>query len=238
MSFRKNNDKLNNRTSTGSSSRRPGRSGDYSAADEATRQAISERERACNESLDNTLRTLADTDKISQRTANKLENQTEQLQRINEQTENINHNLDHSQYLLQGMKSWMGRARGALWGSPQKEEKAPETPPKKKEVPKDNRYIRESREKHDMPQHMTASRGSNSHGSQVKTANRQVTEALSEEDRKMDQILGFLDDIKERSVNIGQTIDTQNNLIHGISASVQTANEKMNNAQRDIKSLM
>jgi len=128
MSFRRNNDKLNNRASTGSSSRRPGRQmGEYSAADEATRQAISERERACNESLDNTLRTLADTDKISQRTADKLENQTEQLHRIHEQTENINYNLDHSQYLLQGMKSWMGRARGALWGAPVKEEKPPES---------------------------------------------------------------------------------------------------------------
>jgi len=99
------------------------------------------------------------------------------------------------------------------------------------------------RDKHDVPQQISSSRSSNTpHGShqvsQTKTTNRMVTEAMSEEDRKMDQILGFLDDIKERSVNIGHTIDTQNNLIHGIDVSVRTANEKMGNAQRDIKSLM
>jgi len=227
----------------------------YSASEAATRQDISEKNQACKASLKNTLSLLADTDRISQRTADKLNSQTEQLNRIHEQTENINHNLDHSQWVLQSMKSWWGRAKSSVVGPPKRE--GTEENDAENKDPKTGLITRTSRDprtggikdKKSSPRQLpptlsqrqtSASAHSSGHsgGNQKLTGNRLVTQELSEEDRDMDQMLHMLDDIKERSMDIGRSIDTQNRLISGISENVDRADVKMAKSQRDIKSLM
>lgn len=237
-------------------SRRPANG--YSASEAATRQDISEKNQACKASLKNTLSLLADTDRISQRTADKLNSQTEQLNRIHEQTENINHNLDHSQWVLQSMKSWWGRAKGSVSGPPKregKEEKETENKDPKTglitRTSKDQRTgsIKDNKSPRQLPPtlsqrqtsvgaHSSGQGGAHSSGNQKLYGNRLVTQELSEEDRDMDQMLHMLDDIKERSMDIGRSIDTQNRLISGISENVDRADVKMAKSQRDIKSLM
>jgi len=58
------------------------------------------------ETLQRTLVIAGETCEISQKTAEELNSQTEQLYRIKDTTDQIQSNLDTSHYLLAGMKSW------------------------------------------------------------------------------------------------------------------------------------
>jgi len=232
-------------------SRRPPHGYSASSSDIGTRDEIADKNQACKASLKNTLSLLADTDRISQKTADKLCSQTEQLHRIHDQTENINHNLDHSQWVLQSMKSWWGRGKSLIAGPPKREGKddqeAENKDPKTGLItrtgkdPKTRKDIKDNKSPRQLPPTLSqrqTSPGSGQGANQKLHVNRIVTQELSEEDRDMDQMLHMLDDIKERSMDIGRSIDTQNRLISGISENVDLADVKMAKSQKDIKSLM
>ncbi|KAF4726219.1 hypothetical protein FOZ63_009713 [Perkinsus olseni] len=62
-----------------------------------------------------------DTDETSARTAEIVQSQGEQIDRINENSHQIESNLDTSSWLLKGLSSWGGRMRNAWGGQPKKD---------------------------------------------------------------------------------------------------------------------
>ncbi|KAF4659137.1 hypothetical protein FOL47_007707 [Perkinsus chesapeaki] len=62
-----------------------------------------------------------DTDEVSARTAEIVQSQGEQIDRINENSQQIESNLDTSSWLLKGLSSWGGRMRNAWTGQPKKD---------------------------------------------------------------------------------------------------------------------
>lgn len=62
----------------------------------------------CRHLLKDSLRTVGETNEIAQHAAEQLNCQTEQLEHIDRDADDVAHNLDTSQYLIRGMKSWWG----------------------------------------------------------------------------------------------------------------------------------
>ncbi|KAF8822331.1 hypothetical protein IE077_003985 [Cardiosporidium cionae] len=63
-------------------------------------------QRKCRDSMNSSLQTTSDSLKASTETSRKLTQQSEKLQKIHADTEKIEENLDSTEYLLHGMKSW------------------------------------------------------------------------------------------------------------------------------------
>eukprot|EP00397_Hematodinium_sp_SG-2012_P047444 GEMP01053974.1.p1 GENE.GEMP01053974.1~~GEMP01053974.1.p1 ORF type:complete len:207 (+),score=38.17 GEMP01053974.1:179-799(+) len=196
------------------------------------KQTAADYQAAYKDSLKNTLRTLAETEDISAQTAVSLNAQTEQLHRIHNSTEEVNYNLDTSQWLLQGMKSWWGRTKNSFNGPP-----------------KFNKALERA-------DHASSSRTGSTDaqclerpGAQTTTASTQQSRTLvgahagtmsaqDSEDRDLDQILSMLGNLKSRSHDIGQTLDSHNHMIGHISTKVDTAGDKIAKNTKDIQSLM
>nr|CEL65173.1 TPA: synaptosomal-associated protein 25, putative [Neospora caninum Liverpool] len=72
------------------------------------RDRVRQLEGECLDSLQSSLRVVAETNEVSQRTAVQLDAQSEQLRGIKNTTEDIHADLQTSDYLLKGMKTWWG----------------------------------------------------------------------------------------------------------------------------------
>lgn len=185
-------------------------------AQERQHKTLEQQEAAYKSSVKNTLRTLAETEEISMNTAVTLNAQTEQLHRIHNTTEDMNHTLDTTQYLLNGMKTWWGRAKNSFRGPPEREptNASPSAPIEARAVPSISTAT-------SFPSRQPAAPG---------TSER-------EDDKDLDQILGMLDTLKARTQDIGRTIQTQTGLVGKIASNVETADSKIAKQNTAIKSL-
>jgi len=191
-------------------------------------------EKQMQEALRRTLVTAGETCEISQRTAEELNGQTEQLYRIKEDTERIKNNLDTSQYLIAGMKSW--------WGSMIQMFTAPPIALPGKPV---GPSISSSDETVDcrLP---SSSRTKNGHRS-LATQNDKTSPALSNNRKSefdvrlesdLSQLSGMLGEIHARAVEMNHTINYQNTLLEDVTRNVDSNQIKMKKQRKDIEDLI
>lgn len=169
------------------------------------------------------MKTAAETNEIAQVTAVTLHEQSEQLERIQGECQQIESNLDTSQYLIKGMKSWWGAFTqifttipegGSERGSQRVSEMGPSVPEKRTPaaVPSSN----------------------NSYNNEFQIA---ITEPDSI-DHGLTQLHDMLGEMKERAVEIGKTLDHQNVMLDSIHQSVETSEIRMNKQKRDLDTLL
>lgn len=182
------------------------------------------------ELLASTRKTLAEADEISTRTLGTLNGQTQQLERIQDDTEAISQNLDQSDRLLKSMKpfGWLRDMfrSDAPRGHKSSSASAPSAPAK-------------------------ASSGSAAACSGSQGANRLLADEAarqssraskqrpdkqgSDMDQAYDEIDQMLDSLKHKSVQMNHTLDHHNKMIPQIVDSVHREDERMQKQQREMK---
>lgn len=184
-------------------------------------------------------RSLGEADQIAGGTLDKLDSQTEQLEKIQVDAEIIDGNLDKSEYLLRGLKPW-GWFRN-LW------RKDPEPAVNVRARPSQGGYPSSSSSEQPgargAARLMADERARNDlklgAGSQAgnATALRPDQQRNAEVDKAYDDIDSMLDGLKEKSKVINKTLDQHNQMLPGIDASIGRNQERINKQQADMRRL-
>lgn len=181
-------------------------------------------------SLRRTLRTAVETDEISQRTAEVLESQDEQINSIKDNSEKIEQNLDTSEWLLRGLQSWTGRLVNAVVGPPvhkptqQRPTQSFERPPN---TSIDNRLPEQYKAAHQAS--MTTKTNTTSRSSQP------IPSTVDEEcDQHLDNIYGVLTGIKARSLEINKTIERQTDTVQQVNSTAERSYERLAKQRSDL----
>ncbi|KAH0480018.1 MAG: hypothetical protein KVP17_004538 [Porospora cf. gigantea B] len=90
----------------------------------------------CRSALKESIRVASDTNEIASRTAEVLDQQSEQIAKIVDDTDKISGLLDKTEYLLKGMKGWFGALSGFVTGPPAQTQPANPLPAVEPAVPK------------------------------------------------------------------------------------------------------
>lgn len=184
------------------------------------------------ERLQNTLRIARETEKIGAETCQELHSQTEQIHRIAEKTQNINHNLNQSKRIVRGMSGFMGRVKN--WFS-----KAPKEP-----EPIIQSVASVRRDKEESKQVVRSS--------EIKIVNTSQTVTPPEESKKLgmnayytpeeEQVLDEIEKhvltIKDMAYNIGDTLEYHNNVLDLITDQTHKNTQDMHTIDRKIRRLM
>uniref|UniRef100_A0A0G4HL74 t-SNARE coiled-coil homology domain-containing protein n=1 Tax=Chromera velia CCMP2878 TaxID=1169474 RepID=A0A0G4HL74_9ALVE len=226
---------------------------------QARKQAL---EADCLKSLEESKRTLAETNEVSQQTAAELARQTEQLEGIHSKTEDINHNLDTSQGLLNGMKSWWGSFKGMFSkdddkqkgkGGKEKEGKIGGGKPGEKErerseshkgygtaaVSGSSRALAASRAAgggDGGARGAAASSSSNARGPATSTV--QKSDFDQQMDSHLDDIDGMLGELHGRAMEMNSQIKYQGEVLKEVTDNVENANARIADQRQQMKKLM
>jgi len=183
------------------------------------------------ELLASTRRTLAEADEVSLRTLGTLHGQTEQLERIQDDTEAIRQNLDQSDKLLKRMRPF-GWLRDIFRA---------DVPPKQTFAPSINASSREA---------PAAAKGASSSAAAAQsrgaarlaaddTARRASRQRPDQQGGELDQAYNdidkMLDGLKHKSLEINRTLDHHNKMIPQIVDTVHREDERMQKQQREMK---
>jgi len=177
----------------------------------------------------------------------RLDTQTEQLKKIEADTEVIDSNLDQSEYLLRGLKpfGWVRNLFRKDPGPPPRPEKtsggyptgaapssasgAPDARRQGGASAGANRLLAEEAARKDLK---LGAAGSN--GSQLRPDQKRDQEV----DRAYDDIEHMLDGLKEKSKVINRTLDDHNQMLPRIGDSIARDQERINKQQQDMKKRM
>lgn len=185
--------------------------------------------------LASTVKSLAEADQISTHTLSALNAQTEQLKRIQAETEAIDQNLNQSEYYLRGLKPWGWVKNLFRKEPPAAPERAPAGPSSSSSgrpasagssAPASKGAARllanEARRKQEARAEAAATGGSK----------RGEQDAV---DRAFDQIDGMLDGLKVKSSEINRTLQQHNEMLPEITQSVDKNQERINKQQAELK---
>lgn len=205
------------------------------------RRPIEDIEAEAKVSLQESLRTAAETNEIAQVTAETLHEQTEQLERIHGECQQIESNLDTSQYLIKGMKSWWGAFTQMFTAVPGEAgpsaARAPASGPTSAfaSAPAVSAPALAPAKKM-----MMSPIYSNSQHSGSPTTYGPATKCGPPDtiDDGLSQLHDMLGEMKERAVEIGKTLDQQNVMLDSIHQSVETSESRMNKQKRDLDTLL
>lgn len=233
-----------------------------SFGDQAATIAKSTDGRTEAELLASTVRSLVEADESSNRTLTALNEQTEQLHRINEDTHSIDSNLDKSEYLLRSLKKF-GWVRNLFRKQPKNGPDA-----KQAEAASSSREAAAS----SGPQSKSSASSSGYPSSATSPAapsasGRGAARLLAQEDARRgslqkqsadgrsaastggygsdrrdpgidkayDQIDNILEGLKHKGAEINRTLGHHNELIPEITGNVQRSQDRMKKQQQDIK---
>jgi len=204
---------------------------------ERVQKQVHQYEDACKQGIKNTLRTLAETEDIAMHTAVQLNQQTEQLHRIEDQTDQMDHTLDRTQYLLTGLKSFWGRTKNFVRGAP--DVKAKDVRRATAPSEESNRAMQEVVVKN----RETVAAGNFAWeevrvGTLIEDERAKELERQASEDRDLDQIIGMLDNLKARSETIAQTLGFQADQLETIGTKTARVDLKMKKQHVDVKNLL
>ncbi|PFH36204.1 hypothetical protein BESB_043960 [Besnoitia besnoiti] len=210
-----------------------------------TRDRVRELESECLSSLQSSLRVVAGTNEVSQRTAVQLDAQSEQLRGIKETTEEIHENLQTSDYLLKGMKTWWGSFTQLFTSPPAARErsagaaadraarsKAPEA-----EAPEAKPPAFDSR------RGWTGADGNeaDAHARQQRLA--QIQRARTDDfDARMEggleKLSVMLEELHGRAVQMNSALQEQNDLLDEINQNVDSNQQALEKQRRTMQKIM
>ena len=153
----------------------------------------------------------AETDEVSSATAEVVSAQGEQIDNINRNTKKIQENLNTTEWLIRGMKSWGGRLQNALYG------------------PSSDRY----------PSEVLRQQPANLEKPPSKPSSytNQKSDFDHEVDNHLDNISNVLGGIHARSLELQQEISRQVNTLENADKSIERSNDRIRKQHHDIKSL-
>jgi len=229
-----------------------------SFGDQASTIAKSTDGRTEAELLASTVRSLVEADESSNRTLTALNEQTEQLHRINEDTHSIDSNLDKSEYLLRSLKRF-GWVRNLFRKQPKSspDAKEAEAPASTREAAASSSRSSASSSGYPSSANTLAAPSASSRGaarllaqedarrgSQKPSADGRSAASTGgySSDRKdpaidkaYDQIDNILEGLKHKGAQINRTLGHHNELIPEITTNVQRSEDRMKEQQKDIK---
>lgn len=198
---------------------------------QSSREAI---ERENLERLHNALRVARETEQVGAETCLELQNQTEQIYRIAEKTQNINHNLQQSKRVVRGMSGFIGRVKN--WFS--KPPKEPE--PLVKSSPSARRHTEGSKIS-TLSDNISSPSTSNSfasHSSQETKKQAMRAYYTPEEEQILDELDKHVTVIKDMAYNIGDTLDHHNQVLDLISVQTDKNTRDMRTIEGRMRRLM
>eukprot|EP00922_Rhytidocystis_sp_ex-Travisia-forbesii_P010099 GHVS01014809.1.p1 GENE.GHVS01014809.1~~GHVS01014809.1.p1 ORF type:complete len:188 (+),score=33.71 GHVS01014809.1:191-754(+) len=167
----------------------------------------------CEETLDCSLKAASEANQIADSTAFKLYEQTETLESIDRHSDDIAHNLDTSQYLLNGMKSWWSSVTH-LFTAP------PDLPPTQPPPAQLQNQLLNRTSSSDV---VTRRSGG--------SLDKKMTEGL-------DQLSVMLGDMHNRALEMNDQISQQNNMLDSIHSKVDDNNSRISKQKSDMNDLM
>jgi hypothetical protein len=196
------------------------------------------------ELLRDTKRHLCDADYIAGNTMEQLDGQTEQLSRIQRDTDSIDANLDQSEFLLRGLKpfGWVrnlfradpkpaavppGSTRRSSQGSGAPSGGYPSSSSKPAPSSGAARLMADEQARRE------AKLGSGAQGGRGSEQQKQA-----EVERAYDDIDNLLDGLKEKSKVINKTLDQHNQVLPGMESSITRQQERINKQQNDMRKIM
>lgn len=195
---------------------------------QSSREAI---ERENLERLHNALRVARETEQVGAETCLELQNQTEQIHRIAEKTQNINHNLQQSKRVVRGMSGFMGRVKN--WFS--KPPKEPE--PLVKSATPALRHT-EGSQISISPANISPSDSFPPRQSQDTKKNPMGVYYTPEEEQILDELDKHVTVIKDMAYNIGDTLDHHNEVLDLITVQTEKNSRDMRTIEGRMRRLM
>lgn len=186
------------------------------------------------ELLASTRRILAETDDISNRTLNTLNEQSEQLRRVQADSDAISSNLDQSEWLLRGLKPW-GWVRNMFKEKPtQKRASAAATPAHFTPAP---RAGSDAALQASLPAGGKAAErliaDEARRGSRASAGTR--PDKASDTDRAYEEIGNMLEGLKHKSSVINKTLAEHNRIIPNISEGITRDHDRIQKQNKDMK---
>lgn len=199
--------------------------------------------------LKQTLGHLHQADEVSDRTCVQLNQQTEQIRRIQADAEQIDHNLDQSAWLLKGLKPF-GWVKGLFGGQPS----PPPAPAAVRGYPAAGAapsggaaapLTGADRIKADAARRATAQAGPGAQfGGQMIAASTSAAGArksapaqASETDQLYDQIEDVLGNLKQKSLDINHTLGHHNEMLDKLEPSIDGCGSRVDEQRRAIVKL-
>lgn len=198
------------------------------------------------EQLAKITKTLAQTDQIATGAMTKLNDQTEQLERIQLHSDGIEHNLDQSEWLLRGLKGW-GKIRNLFSRSPKQPEQQ-DQPLKKQPQQQPLRgaaggqqqpaaaaaaaTTAQGRAAERLLADEAARRGSGAGGLKFQPDPR-----VSEKEKAYNQIDNMLDGLLQKTHEINRTLDQHNQMLPEIAERVDKTQERMHKQKEIMKNI-
>eukprot|EP00922_Rhytidocystis_sp_ex-Travisia-forbesii_P010093 GHVS01014803.1.p1 GENE.GHVS01014803.1~~GHVS01014803.1.p1 ORF type:complete len:199 (-),score=41.10 GHVS01014803.1:338-934(-) len=180
----------------------------------------------CEETLESTLRVASEANQIADATSYKLLEQSETVRSIERHSEDISHNLDTSQYLLNGMKSWWSTVTHLFTSPPS----PPSSSPLSTSTPPAAAQQRQS------PQ---AANKSSSKSFGVGSSSVDSRSALDQKmSEGLDQLSGMLGDMHHRALEMNDQISQQNQSLESIHNQVDDNNARISKQRSDMNDLM
>ncbi|KFG43600.1 putative SNARE domain protein [Toxoplasma gondii FOU] len=180
----------------------------------------------CLDSLQSSLRVVAETNEVSQRTAVQLDAQSEQLRGIKDTTDDIKANLQTSDYLLKGMKTWWGSFT-QLFTSPPSQKVSSSSEGKKSVTQRDRENLPEWEREHreqDAQEERRRQRLIQAHRART-------TDFDTRLEGDLEKLSVMLEELHGRAVQMNGALQEQNNLLDEINQNVD-ANQQTLERQR------
>ena len=162
--------------------------------------------------LNSISRSAVETDKVSAATAEVVVAQGEQIDNINRNAQKVQENLNTSEWLIRGMKSWGGRIQNALYGPSSDRYPSEIAKGLSPGVPRENI--------HTAPSSQTAK-----------------PDFDQQFENHLDNISNVLGGIHARSLELHHEIARQVHTVDSVDKSLQRSNDRIRKQHNDIKSL-
>jgi synaptosomal-associated protein 29 len=164
---------------------------------------------------------------IGIQTATELDRQREQLERTNQNLDNIDANLDESQKDINGMKSFFYRMINSV--SPKSKEKSvviEQKCTKVEKVPVQASYINQGQ---------STKQYGNINNTTTKTVSDEFENQLDED---LELISHGLDNLKNLATNLGEEVQSQNELLDHIGTKMEKVDVKIDSQNREVSQLL
>ncbi|KEP64049.1 UNVERIFIED_CONTAM: hypothetical protein HHA_319940 [Hammondia hammondi] len=180
----------------------------------------------CLDSLQSSLRVVAETNEVSQRTAVQLDAQSEQLRGIKDTTDDIKANLQTSDYLLKGMKTWWGSFT-QLFTSPPSQRVSSASEGKKSLTQRDRENLPEWEREH----REQAAQEERRRQRLLQAHRARTSDFDTRIEGDLEKLSVMLEELHGRAVQMNGALQEQNNLLDEINQNVD-ANQQTLERQR------
>ncbi|CUV06169.1 unnamed protein product [Cryptosporidium hominis] len=178
------------------------------------KQEIAELQNKCKKALKNTLKIAADANEISMYSATKLNEQTEQLYKIEDETEKIKDNLDKTEHAINSLKNPLLFWFKGLFRQNEPTHIRPAFPnfQKNKEI--------QNESKSQIISELPKERNSDIKNDGLFQFNEEIDEGL-------DQIGDMLKEMHNRAINMNTALKNQGGILNNIDTNINSNNSRM-----------